>query len=174
MGNRGRGVRICNLFCKIPYRFSAKWKITANINTFFMTVNHAITYKWTKKRTYNVLAERGSEMKDIQFEKAPEQSKKRGKTLKDKNAFKNVHFSLDTLTQNWRGVLNDGCENRIPRTEFNVRQVFFKENGLKKSFRLFFKYGNFRFWLLFFILRKNGKEFCKTDCRFGLPDPDSL
>ena len=73
-------------------------------------------------------------MKDIQFEKAQEQSKKRGKTLKDKNALKNVHFSLDTLMQNWRGVLNDGCLNRILRTEFNVRQVFFMKIGLKKSF----------------------------------------
>ena len=75
-------------------------------------------------------------MKDIQFEKAQEQSKKRGKTLKDKNALKNVHFSLDTLMRNWQGVFNDGCLNRIPRTEFNVRQVFFMKIGLKKSFRL--------------------------------------
>ena len=73
-------------------------------------------------------------MKDIQFEKAQEQSKKRGKTLKDKNALKNVHFSLDTLMQNWQGVLNDECLNRIPRTEFSVRQVFLMEIGRKKSF----------------------------------------
>ena len=73
-------------------------------------------------------------MKDIQFEKAQEQSQKRGKTLKDKNALKNVHFSLDTLTQNWWGVLNDGCLNRILRTEFNVRRVFLMNFWLKKSF----------------------------------------
>ena len=73
-------------------------------------------------------------MKDIQFEKAQEESKKRGKTLKDKNALKNVHFSLNTSMQNWQGVLNDGCLNRIPRTELNVRQVFLMEIGRKKSF----------------------------------------
>ena len=44
-----------------------------------MTVSHAITHKRTKKRTYNVLAERGSEMKDIQFEKAQKNPKNREK-----------------------------------------------------------------------------------------------
>ena len=64
-------------------------------------------------------------MKDIQFEKRKQIIKKTGKTLKDKNALKNVQFSLDTLTQNWQGVLNDGCLNRIPLTEFNVRRKCF-------------------------------------------------
>ena len=97
--------------------------------------------------------------------------KKEGKALKDQNALKNVCDSLNALTQILQCILHDERLIRIPRTEFNIRQVFLwklDDSGLIP------KYGNYRFSLLFFILRKNGKEFCKTDCKFRLPDPDSL
>ena len=41
IGKRGRGVRICNPFCKIPYRFSAKWKTTAKKIRFSWLINCA-------------------------------------------------------------------------------------------------------------------------------------
>ena len=67
---------------------------------------------------------------------AKKKMKKQGKTLKDQNALKNVRDSLDTFTQNWLCILHDGFLNRIPWTEFNVKQVFFLKIGLKKSFWL--------------------------------------
>ena len=50
--------------------------------------------------------------------------RKTGKTLKDQNALKNVRDGLSAFTQNLLCILHDGRLNRIPRAEFNVRQVF--------------------------------------------------
>ena len=59
----------------------------------------------------------------------------------------------------------------LHRISCYIRHVFSLKFG---EFYTCTKNGNYRFSLLFFILRKNGKEFCKTDCRFGLLDPPSL
>ena len=101
-------------------------------------------------------------------------SEKQEQPIKDQNALKNMLDSFHTLTQNWLHILHYGCLNQMFRIEFNAGQVFLLKLG---NSALNAKYGNYsfsRFLLLFFSLRKNCKEFCKTDCRFGLPDHDFL
>ena len=85
---------------------------------------------------------------------------KQEKPLMVQNALKNVRHSVQTLTEHWLCILRDECLNRIPRTEFNVRQAFLAIFGDSTSNK---KYGNYLFSLLFFILQENGKEFCKTE-----------
>ena len=46
--------------------------------------------------------------------------------LKIKNALKNLHDTLNALTQSLQCILHEGRLNRIPRTEFNIRQVFYE------------------------------------------------
>ena len=93
---------------------------------------------------------------------------KQFKTLKAQNALKNVRDSFDTLTQNWLCILHDGCLNRIPRTEFNVKQVFLWKFG---DSGLITKYENYHFFAVIFHFAEKRKGILQNGLQIRTPRP---